>query len=278
ARGVDVVIVHRDYADAALIARAQARLGAPIYADERFIIHHVPEPVEPPPDLIAPAFSDAPIADAAHAYLYAGHDGFVVVDLTLAASDDQPRAVDILLDDVTVHRTEVGPQTAALTLPLPVTTGGYHTLTLRLDPPCPLNIPPALACRSIRAGVTGVQSIIQTSASAFAPPLLRAAVPLTVPAGGTLNVDLVWRFDQDMTTNDIRFVHVLDAGGALVAQDDRPLGALPAGSNRVERIALLLADLPPGTYSVRAGWYRYPEIVPLFGGPQDLGQFVIDAP
>jgi hypothetical protein len=278
ARGVDVVIIHRDYADAALIARAQARLGAPLYADERFIIHNVPPPAQPPPDWIPPELPEAPIDDAADAYLYAGYDGFAVVDLRLTASGDQPRAVDILLDSAIVRRGDVGPEAVALTLPLPVTAGAYHTLRLQLDPPCPLNVTPGLACRSIRGAIAAVQPIIQPDAPAFAPPLLRAAVPLTVPAGGTLTVDLAWQFDREMTENDIRYVHVLDASGALVAQDDRPVGARPAGSGWIEQVALPLADLPPGMYAVRAGWYRYPEIAPLFGGPQDLGRLIIDAP
>lgn len=279
ARGVDVVIVHREYADSALIERADAQLGVQLYADNRFIVYAVPESsAASAPGLIAPEFPDTPITTAADAYFFSPHTGFVTVDLTLTSSTDQPRSADVLLDGTLIHRVAVGADPVALTLPLAVTQGSYHTLSIRLDPPCPINLNPTLACRSIQAAITGVTTIISDGAAPSAPPLVRAAVPLTVPVGGDLAVDLAWQFDQAMTENDIRYVHVLDASGALVAQEDRTLGARAAGSGWAERVTLALADLPPGTYQVRAGWYRYPEITPLFDGPQELGQFVIDAP
>ena len=58
----------------------------------------------------------------------------------------------------------------------------------------------------------------------------------------------------------MRFVHLLDAEGRLVAQSDATLGLLPAGSQFSDRVALTLpAALPPGEYGAQLGWYRYPQ-------------------
>ena len=58
---------------------------------------------------------------------------------------------------------------------------------------------------------------------------------------------LWWEFDQALNANDIRFVHVTDAAGALVAQQDNTLGAIDGGETRAEAVEIALpADLPPG--------------------------------
>ena len=75
---------------------------------------------------------------------------------------------------------------------------------------------------------------------------------------------LHWDFAQGRDDLDVRFVHLLDAEGQLVAQSDETLGLLPAGSQLSERIVLTLpAALPPGEYRAWLGWYRYPQITRL---------------
>ena len=59
----------------------------------------------------------------------------------------------------------------------------------------------------------------------------------------------------------MRFVHVTDAAGKLVAQQDNPLGTIAAGETRAEAVEIALPDdLPPGDYTVSVGWYSYPDI------------------
>jgi hypothetical protein len=100
--------------------------------------------------------------------------------------------------------------------------------------------------------------------------------------GETLSAWLDWHFEGAVDENDIRFVHLLDESGGLIAQSDTPLGRIPAGSRRVEAVDLTLpADLTPGTYALVTGWYRYPEIVRfrLISAPTETANdvFVIGA-
>jgi hypothetical protein len=68
-------------------------------------------------------------------------------------------------------------------------------------------------------------------------------------------------FDEARAETDVRFVHVLDADGNLVAQADRSLGEQPAGGQWAEAVEVALPDdLAAGTYRVYVGWYTYPDI------------------
>ena len=101
-----------------------------------------------------------------------------------------------------------------------------------------------------------------------------------------ISVWLTWRFDAPRGENDIRFVHVVDAEGSLVAQADDPLGVQPAGGGWSEAAALTLpTDLPPGEYHVYTGWYAYPDTTPFpilsdvpnaDTGRLDIGTFSIE--
>jgi hypothetical protein len=110
-----------------------------------------------------------------------------------------------------------------------------------------LGAPPA----SFRAtGETGVSVRVE------------AALPATAAPGDALRVPLMWSFETARAATDTRFVHVLDEHGELVAQQDNPLGAIPAGERRAEWVTLSLPpDLPPGDYRVFAGWYTLPDVI-----------------
>lgn len=68
-------------------------------------------------------------------------------------------------------------------------------------------------------------------------------------------ITLHWRFDAPLHPNDRRFVHVLDAAGHLIWQDDSPIPPATTQGFYAEYLPLA-ADLPAGTYRVRVGWYR----------------------
>jgi methionine-rich copper-binding protein CopC len=149
-------------------------------------------------------------------------------------------------------------------LPLPVEAGAFHTLTLALDPPCPRIDNPALACRALGIAAGGfAYQPGSGAAGAFGRGVaLAASAPETVRAGETLPIWLSWGFSQAIAENDIRFVHLLDADGALQAQMDTTLGARAVGTGWAEQVDLpLRADLPPGTYSLYVGWYSYPDLI-----------------
>jgi hypothetical protein len=169
-----------------------------------------------------------------------------------------------------------------LEVPLPLAQAGYFTVRLAVDPPCPQHFAPTLRCRSVQ--VDGLRF------GDFLPDTLGEAVAFQRGlelAGYAVDSDsqtvrLWWRFGSSLSEADIRFVHVVDADGSLAAQDDRTLGAQPAGGEWVEQVTF--ADLSPGTYDVYAGWYTYPDFI-RFGvladvpgaadGWAHLGQIVV---
>jgi NADPH-dependent ferric siderophore reductase len=79
-----------------------------------------------------------------------------------------------------------------------------------------------------------------------------AAQQISAVNGG-VRVWLNWTFDQPLSASDRRFVHVLDADGRLVAQDDAALPALAAWAESLD------FALPPGTYRLYTGWYSLPD-------------------
>jgi hypothetical protein len=98
----------------------------------------------------------------------------------------------------------------------------------------------------------------------FGPVRLEAArSEQVVPAGKTAAVDLTWSISGQVEPLTV-FVHVLGPDGAVVAQQDAPLGGEYTPVERwlpglvletVQRIPIP-ADLPAGKYALKAGVYR----------------------
>ena len=86
----------------------------------------------------------------------------------------------------------------------------------------------------------------------------------TLAPGSPLEVTLYWHALQTPSDNYHAFVHLLDAGGEIVAQHDgvpgegrRPtLGWLPGEYVEDRHPLLLPAGLPPGEYRLAAGLYQ----------------------
>ncbi|MGC9521943.1 MAG: hypothetical protein ACP5HG_08700 [Anaerolineae bacterium] len=89
--------------------------------------------------------------------------------------------------------------------------------------------------------------------------------------GGTLTVRLYWEAAQpaaSLAETHFVFVHLLDADGALVAQDDgAPAGGryppqawFPGDVVPDDHALALHPELPPGTYTPRAGMYLWPSM------------------
>src|SRR5690606_32878326 len=141
-------------------------------------------------------------------YLFAPEPGWTVLRGRLQAGG---RDVALLLDGQRVHGWQ---EMDDITLEVPVPAAGYHTVTLALEPPCPQHFADALRCRAVQ---------IDDLAFADFVPGTGAGVPVMFARGVALaafSVDadaqavrLMWRFDEPVTENDVRFVHVVDAQG-----------------------------------------------------------------
>ncbi|MBW4439256.1 MAG: hypothetical protein KME04_19100 [Pleurocapsa minor GSE-CHR-MK-17-07R] len=269
--GVDVVIVHRGQdADGSLYARALDRLGAPAYEDASYAVFDVPQTSAAPRyDTVQATTQPAP---AATTYVYAPYPLWVRVRATASSADVSTRAVRLLIDDTPANSASVTNETA-LEWFLPL-TGGFHTLTVTGEPACPARVPAGQTCAvlvsplEVAPGEDAVFTDLDFRAPGqantdYALTLRAAFVPLLSPAGNTtLRVPLWWSFARAITQNDIRFVHVIAPDGSLAAQQDTPLADAAAGAMLADTALIDIADLPPGEYRLRVGWYTYPEIAP----------------
>lgn len=87
--------------------------------------------------------------------------------------------------------------------------------------------------------------------------------PVESDPGATISLDLVWQATRPMTESYTSFLHLVDAAGQGYAGDDRQAwdGLYPTtrwAEGEMVRMAYSLtlpADLPPGLYTLRAGWY-----------------------
>jgi hypothetical protein len=280
AAGVDLIILHKEHDDGTLYARARDRLGAPTYEDEALALFEPPDPDAPPAfTFVLP--NPFTVTARSEVYLYAAEPGWALVEADARADNRRTR---LLLDADTVHGQIVS-ESDRLRLPIPL-DAGYTTLSIALSPACPAVIPSAaLACRDLRLTNAALTFTADETAQSQ-PAVWERGVSLArwrvTHEGETLSAWLDWHFEGAVDENDIRFVHLLDESGGLIAQSDTPLGRIPAGSRRVEAVDLTLpADLTPGTYALVTGWYRYPEIVRfrLISAPTETANdvFVIGA-
>lgn len=72
-----------------------------------------------------------------------------------------------------------------------------------------------------------------------------------------LYVWLQWQFNSSRPDTDVRFVHIVDAAGEIVLQNDEALGNITNGDIRTELLTFNQSDLDTGNYIVRVGWYDF---------------------
>jgi len=110
--------------------------------------------------------------------------------------------------------------------------------------------------------------------------LIRLAGYTVEQADGRLWVTLAWRSSAAVPDDYTAFVHLLDSGGALAAQTDRPPAGYPTSDWRpgeivVDRFAIdLPPDLADGEYHLQTGFYD-PATVTRLGDAAGLGTIAI---
>ena len=281
--GADVIVLHKRWDETDRVeALTRARLGEPFYEDEEIAAFHAPEAEEDAGFLwtLGDETLPAQVENALDVYLYAPEPGWV--HLTADVRGDG-RAFTVLLDRQAVY-SGVAEGDTRLSLPLPVTEAGYHTLTLALEPPCPRPLSPALQCRALTVATLELrdyQPVPMADPVRLVNGITLAAAHVPDSATDTLTVGLWWQFDAARTLDDVRFVHVLDENGVPVAQSDVPLGGGAAGESWLDVVEIALEDVPPGLYRVAAGWYRFPEVTPFAredgaGGVIELGRVEVE--
>ncbi len=258
--GADIVIVHRRHAGQRLLSQAEAQLGPPIYQDETLVVYETPA-TEAAPLLHAPLESSLRFTTPVDVPLYAPQDGWLDVSAEMGAGG---RDLLLLLDNSPWQRWTWFPQKVAMKhASLPLRADAWNMLTFVPEPVCLRALAAGLVCPEEaleRFTLEFVPAAMQQARFAAGVTLLAGSLPARLAAGDELVLRLHWEFAQGRDDLDVRFVHLLDAEGRLVAQSDETLGLLTAGSQLSERISLALpAALPPGEYGAQLGWYRYPQ-------------------
>ncbi|MBC6935557.1 MAG: hypothetical protein DWB42_06920 [Chloroflexi bacterium] len=144
AAGVDVFILHKEWDEGRLEPFFREKLGAPFYEDARLALFNAPQ-AESAPAFTAVLASPSGITDRADSYFYTPERTGLVVRAAVAA---EGRAAALYLDGQPLGRWPVyGAAEIAAGL---TAEPGYHTLTLAVEPPCPVPPAPSLECRALR--------------------------------------------------------------------------------------------------------------------------------
>lgn len=144
AAGVDVFILHKEWDEGRLEPFFREKLGAPFYEDARLALFNAPQ-TESAPAFTAVLASPGGITDRADSYFYTPERTGLVVRAAVAA---EGRAAALYLDGQPLGRWPVyGAAEIAAGL---TAEPGYHTLTLAVEPPCPVPPAPSLECRALR--------------------------------------------------------------------------------------------------------------------------------
>ncbi|MCL4254854.1 MAG: hypothetical protein KJ043_13905, partial [Anaerolineae bacterium] len=247
--GADVVIVQKT-ADGSLYGRALSQLGAPVYEDANIAIFDVPIPAQPPTFIAIPLGIQA-MNDTVETYLYAPQAGTTWVEMDLSAYPFMQREAIIYLNNTPIHRITIGDSTD-IRLPLVLDSGGFYTLKIALTPACPAPMTDIDLC--VGASVFRV-TFGEFSANIDEPVAFSLGIDLLDSQlsiqDNTLWIGTVWYASRGIADNTLRFIHITDSTGSLVAQNDGIMAVIPNNSTWADGVILSLPpDLPSGTYTV----------------------------
>ena len=262
--GADVVILHRASLTAPQFAeiarRARRQLSEPIYQDQRFSVYETPFSRQRPPLLQATRADE----NTHITYIYKAQPGWLEFNARLQAVN---RRVKLSLNGTLLDSLDVN-GTIPLSLPLPIARRGYQRFVIALDPPCPAPIDSSLLrCRGLDVALLGDIRVLSSGAiydpARMEDGIVLAGYHLPEQADEELAIRFWWRFENPRSTDDVRFVHLLDAAGRPVPgrQNDKSLGAMQAGDELTETVRFDTGALPAGEYRVLTGWYGLPDAI-----------------
>ncbi len=262
--GADVIILHKMHLSQAASTSYYTRLGVPFYEDAELAFFDVDEPQNPVEFQVLDNYK--PNLDQLEIYAYAPNNTWVDLTLEFNGTVDD-RTVAIYLDRELIHRWQTE---GIVHIPIPVVAHTYHTVSAIVEPLCPSDTNPLLQCQNVDMHTLGAEQVLSPTVEAIhferGVTLRKAGLPTPTDT----SVRLLWDFDAPLTENDVRFVHVIDADGNPIAQQDNTLGVQRAGDGWAEAVSLDLPDdLPPGAYRVYVGWYTLPDVT-RFGVLSDV--------
>ncbi|MDE2775316.1 MAG: 6-pyruvoyl-tetrahydropterin synthase-related protein [Chloroflexota bacterium] len=263
--GADIVIINKARAIESgqldlFHWRARQELGEPLYEDQRFAVYETPDRRDRAPAVYSPVAE----AQSHVTFIYKEQPGWLQFDAVLEAVNRNAR---LSLNNRPLETLQVKGR-IPLSIPLPIDRRGYHTLTIAPDPPCPERFDAnVLHCQ--RVTVENVRIEVLSDGAIYDPIRIEDGIVLAgyllpeASAGDLIKIRFWWRFEADRSENDVRFVHVLDAGGRLVpgSPPDHHFGVMPAGRELTETVALDKSLLEPGEYRVLTGWYELPQAI-----------------
>ena len=256
----DVVIFNKAHAarsaQMGLLQRARQWLGDPFFEDQRYAVFDTPFTPEQTPKLHSTRWD----GQTHVTYIYKQQPGWMEFSANLEAAN---RRVHLSLNGIPLETLLVSGR-IPVSIPLPIARSGYHTFRIALDPPCPDRIDTELLyCQSV--DVDGVDTRILSNGAIYDPVriddgIVLAGYYLPKQFEDEVSIRLWWRFEADRSTNDVRFVHILDEDGLPVQErpDDQSFGEIAAGTELTETLTLDISELADGEYSVLTGWYELP--------------------
>ena len=285
ASGADVIIFHKTRAMQIreydiLLDLLTLKFPPPFYEDSEIALYRTPDDPFPPVFMARPP--DGTFSSEAHAAFYTPQPGWYVFDAEILA---YRRTVNISLDSQPLRTVRLN-GVQRVTVPIPIEREGFYSVRIVLDPACPQTDSEALSCRNAsvsKASLTPLNQPFTYSLIGYEGVTLDTTQ--VIPESDTVAVYLDWHFTAAIRAEDVRFVHILDENGQNVGQSDASLGKFAPGSRYPEVVRFDMSTLPPGRYSVRAGWYasetltRFPVQTPdLVGGPDnapEIGSFTV---
>ena len=256
----DVVIFNKAQAvrsaQLGLLQRARQWLGEPLYEDQRYALFDTPFTPEQTTKLHSTRWD----GQTHVTYIYKQQPGWMEYSANLEAAN---RRVHLSLNGTPLETLQVSGR-IPVSIPLPMARSGYHTFRIALDPPCPERIDTELLyCQSV--DVDSVDTRILTNGAIYDPiriadGIMLAGYYLPKQFEDEVAIRLWWRFESDRSSNDVRFVHILDEEGLPVRDrpDDHSFGEIAGGSELTETLILDTSQLAEGEYSILTGWYELP--------------------
>lgn len=257
---VDVVIFNKAQAarsaQMGLLQRARQWLGEPFFEDGRYALFETPFT----PEQTAKLHSTRWDGQTHVTYIYKQQPGWMEYSANLEAAN---RRVNLSLNGTPLETLQVNGR-IPVSIPLPMARSGYHSFRIALDPPCPERIDTELLyCQTV--DVDSVDTRILTNGAIYDPiriadGIMLAGYYLPKQFEDEVAIRLWWRFETDRSSNDVRFVHILNEDGLPVRDrpDDHSFGEIAGGSELTETLRLDTSQLADGEYSVLTGWYELP--------------------